>query len=108
MIGAARHKKKTTDDIPTFRRVSCPSCSKQRLLKQTNEDGTVSLPSQETVEVRGEERFLEVCEFCTIKYQKQDETFARENLKKLAKAIKVDNLPDDEDGESDHRDFSLN
>lgn len=110
MIGAAKHKKKTTKDIPTLKNVDCPSCGKHRLLKYANDDGTVTPASNETVEVRDTQRYLEVCEFCSIKYQREDEKFARDNLRKLAKALQADNLPEDgeDEGGSDHRDFSLN
>jgi hypothetical protein len=96
-------KHKVTKDIPTLKYVKCPACNKNRLTKYTNSDGTLTQPSQETVEVRGEERFLEVCQFCVIKYKRQDEKFAKDNLLKLAQAMKLD----DEQG-SDHKDFSLN
>lgn len=103
MIGAAKHNKNKV--IPTIRIVDCPACKKHRLGKYANEDGSVDVASEETVEVRGEERFLEVCEFCVARYKKQDEKFVRENLRKLAKAFQEKALPD---GESDHKDFSLN
>lgn len=103
MIGAKKHSKQS--DIPTIKMTTCPACNKDRLGQYVNEDGSVTPVNTETVEVRGQERFLEVCGFCMRKYQREDERFAKENLKRLAKAIHKDNVPD---GESDHRDFSLN
>lgn len=103
MIGAERHNKNKT--IPTLRLVGCPACNKPRLHKQVNEDGSIDLVSQETVEVREQERYLEVCEFCIARYKAEDERFVKANLKKLAKAFGDQQLPD---GETDHKDFSLN
>jgi len=91
--------------IPTIRLVNCPACNKQRLGKYANDDGSVDPASEETVEVRGGQRYLEACQFCVAKYQREDNRFVKENMKKLAEAMNQDNVPDDE---SDHRDFSLN
>ena len=91
-------------NIPTIKMVDCPACGKKRLGKYANEDGSVDNPSQATVEVRDNVRYLEVCPFCIAKYQKEDKRFVKENLRKLAQAIRS---KDDED-ETDHRDFSLN
>ena len=104
MIGAQKHKKNNV--IPTLTPVACPACGKPRLNKEINEDGSVDTVSQETVEVRGTERYLEACGFCIIRYQKEDEKFVQQNLKKLSKAFNDDGRSND--GESDHRDFSLN
>lgn len=100
---SARHNK--SNSIPTIRMITCPACNKPRLGKYVNDDGSVTPASQETVEVRGVHRHLEACSFCVAKYQEQDKRFVRDNLGKLSKAIKEDNVPD---GESDHNDFSLN
>ncbi len=100
---SARHN--NNNSIPTIRMITCPACNKDRLGKYVNEDGSVTPASQETVEVRGEQRYLEACGFCVAKYQEQDKRFVKQNLSKLSKAIKDDNVPD---GESDHKDFSLN
>ncbi len=100
---SARHN--NSSDIPTIRMITCPACSKNRLGKYVNDDGSVTPASQETVEVRGVQRYLEACSFCVAKYQEQDKKFVKENLSKLSKAFKEDNVPDDE---SDHKDFSLN
>ena len=104
MIGAAKHSrnKKT---IQTLKRVNCPDCGKQRLLKLVQEDGTVEAVSTEIVEVRDETRYLDVCEFCSAKYQKADERFVIENMKQLRKAMKESPAAE---GDSDHNDFSLN
>lgn len=103
MIGAAKHSKK--QDIPTINIVDCPACGKHRLRKYVNQDGSVDAPSQQTVEVRDEERYLEVCEPCIARYRRSDDKFVKENLKKLSKAFNESDLPE---GESDHKDFSLN
>ena len=103
MINAGRYKKNKT--IQTIRLVTCPACNKDRLSKYVNKDGNVDAVNQETVEVRDEMRFLDVCDFCVVKYRKADEKFVMENMRKLAKAMQ-DKQP--EGGESDHKDFSLN
>jgi len=103
MIGANNSNNKNS--IPTIRVITCPACNKNRLHKYANEDGTVTQASQETVEVRDGQRFLEACGPCVERYKKQDQQFVRDNLKKLSKAFKSDNIP--EDG-TDHKDFSLN
>jgi len=103
MIGAERYRKNKT--IPTIHLVTCPACKKDRLGKYVNADGSVDTVNEETVEVRDEARFLDVCGFCIERYRKADEKFVMENMRKLAKAFQ-DDKP--EDGESDHKDFSLN
>lgn len=97
MIGRQR----LNQNIPTLRYVECPACKKNRLLKP-EEDGTVQAVSNETVDVRGEERFLDACEFCIIKYEKADQKFVKENLEKIKKAVSVN-----PDNATDHKDFSL-
>jgi hypothetical protein len=86
--------------------IACPACNKKRLKKCANEDGTVSPADTTTVDVRGEERFLEVCEHCIAKYRKADERFVMNNMNKLSKAFTDPNKEPDTD--SDHKDFSLN
>ncbi len=103
MIGAERYRKNKV--IPTINFVTCPACKKDRLGKYINEDGSVDTPSEETVEVREEARFLEVCGLCVERYRRADEKFVMENMRKLAKAFQEETP---EDGESDHKDFSLN
>jgi len=103
MSDSNRHN--VNKDIPTIRLVNCPACNKRRLGKYANDDGSVDPVSEETVEVRGAQRYLEACQFCVAKYQRQDQQFVRANMKKLSQAMTKDNVPD---GESDHRDFSLN
>ena len=103
MTDAARHR--TREAIPTIRVVTCPACKKDRLNKYANKDSSVDAASEETVEVRDEIRFLEVCNFCVAKYRKADERFVMDNMNKLRKALQVDKPKDDE---SDHKDFSLN
>lgn len=90
--------------IPSFRYVACPDCKKHRLLKEIKEDGTNDQASQDSVDVRGETRFVDVCGPCVTKYEQRDKRFVMENLKKIQKAMKVDreNLKD-----TDHKDFSL-
>lgn len=104
MIGAQRHRKNRA--IPTINLITCPACEKDRLYKYVTKDGSVDAASQETVEVRDEIRFLEVCTFCVDRYRKADEKFVMENMRKLAKAMQEDKS--DDGGESDHKDFSLN
>lgn len=105
MNGAERYRKNRA--IPTINLITCPACDKDRLNKYVNEDGSVNAASEETVEVRDEKRFLEVCGFCVERYRKADEKFVMENMRKLAKAMQ-ESKSDDGDGESDHKDFSLN
>lgn len=97
--------KNSSEEIPTIRIVDCPACGKHRLRKYENADGTMSPVSEEAVDVREESRFLEVCGFCVIKYQKSDERFVMDNMDKLRKAMKATKMPDEE---TDHTDFSLN
>ncbi len=104
MIGYELHKKNKT--IPTIKTITCPACNKDRLTKYVNTDGSVTVASEETVEVREETRYLEVCRFCTIRYRKADDKFVMENMLKLSKALREDD--NDEDNKSDHKDFSLN
>jgi DNA-directed RNA polymerase subunit RPC12/RpoP len=99
MMGGRR----TAKTIPTLKYVDCPACNKKRLLKQVQEDGTVSAVSTETVEVREEQRHVDVCEFCVIRYQKADQRFVMENLRKIQKAVHVDR----DNVDSDHKDFQL-
>jgi len=101
MIGYAQYKK--NGDIPTIRTITCPACQKNRLGKYENDDGSVNPVNEETVEVRGETRNLEVCMPCINRYRRSDEKFVLENMRKLSKA-----LTESERKESDHRDFSLN
>lgn len=103
MTNPAQHKK--IDTIPTVRMVTCPACNKNRLGKYENSDGTIDAVNDITVDVRGEERYLEACSFCVIRYRKIDERFMIKNMHKLSQAIQS-NKP--KDGMSDHKDFSLN
>lgn len=103
MIGYEQHNKNET--IPTIKVITCPACNKNRLGKYANDDGSVDPAIEETVEVRGSERHLEVCQFCSDRYRKQDERFVFENMRKLAQAMKES---EGKDTGSDHKDFSLN
>ena len=103
MIGAAKHSKKKT--IPTIKFITCPACEKDRFSRYADKDGNFTPASEETVKVRDKDRYLEACDFCVARYKSEDEKFIRENLRKLSKAINVDSPPE---GESDHKDFSLN
>ncbi len=103
MTDPTQHKK--SNDILTIRMVTCPECNKNRLSKYENSDGTIDAVSDTTVDVRGEERYLEVCSFCVIKYSKIDERFMIKNMHKLSQAIQN---AKPKDGPSDHKDFSLN
>jgi len=90
--------------MPTIAVIKCPSCKKNRLKKYTNDDGTVTPADTTTVDVRGEERYLEVCQHCIAKYRKADEKFVMDNMSKLSKAFTAKEA----DTDSDHKDFSLN
>lgn len=103
MIGYERYKKNKI--IPTIKTITCPACNKNRLNKYANDDGSVDAASQETVEVREEVRYLEVCRFCVARYSKADNKFVMDNMHKLSKAFQESH---DDDKESDHKDFSLN
>lgn len=102
-MSATQHNK--NQSIPTIKIITCPACQKDRLHKYQNTDGSVDAVSEETVEVRGQNRYLEVCDFCTKRYRKADERFVMENMRKLTKALQDEKPKDDE---SDHKDFSLN
>ena len=101
MRGAQQHK---NNAIPTIRLVTCPACNKDRLGKYEETDGSIPPANTDIVTVRGEERYLEVCEFCIVRYQKADKQFVAHNMRKLARSLK-DTKPEDQ---SDHKDFSLN
>lgn len=103
MKGAARYKKNQT--IPTIRLVNCPACKKDRLGRYVNEDNTTPPVQTTTVEVRGEERYLDVCGFCAERYSQTDQKFVMDNMRKLAQAFKN---PTVDEESSDHKDFSLN
>lgn len=96
---------KNNKTIPTIRMVTCPACNKNRLGKYENSDGTMDAVSDITVDVRGQERYLEVCSFCVIKYRKIDEQFMIKNMHKLSQALQSE---EPKNGTSDHKDFSLN
>ena len=87
--------------IATLRQVTCPSCKKDRLLKEVGDDGAVVETSTQTVDVRGQSRFMDVCNFCISKYRQEDQRFMVKNLRKLKQAMRL--RKDD----SDHNDFSL-
>lgn len=106
MIGYQQHKKKK--EIPTIKVITCPACNKDRLSRYVNADGNIDLASEETVEVRGESRHLDVCATCVSRYRQEDEKFVLENYRKMVKAM-GEVKTDDVDGEqTDHKDFSLN
>lgn len=90
-------------NIPTLKYVQCPACSKNRLLVKVQDDGTLPEISTDTVEVRGEQRFVQVCQFCLVKHEKADRKFVMDNLKKLQKAVHADR----DNVDSDHEDFQL-
>lgn len=96
---------KNNKHVPTIVMIACPSCDKKKLTKYQNTDGTTDTARNVTINVRGEERYLEVCDTCDTKYKRTDENFVIENMRKLAKAMQASK---NKDGESDHKDFSLN
>ena len=106
MKGASQYSKQKK--IPTIKKVTCPACEKDRLGKYVNDDGSVSPVLMETVEVRGDERYLEVCDFCSNRYRQEDERYVLDNYRKMVKAMNAPKTDDAENKETDHKDFSLN
>jgi hypothetical protein len=104
MIGASQHKSKNTDTIPTIKLVICPACDRDRLCRYANDDGSVDVAATDSVEVRGNVRYLDVCGACVNKYRAEDEKFVMDNMHKLSKAF----ISGDTDEDTTHKDFSLN
>ena len=100
MIGGRRLRK----TIPTVKYVACPDCGKHRLPVKVNDDGTTPEVSSESYEVRGEARYENACEFCQNNYEKSDQRFLKDNLKKIQKSASMDR---EDLQDSDHNDFSL-
>jgi len=82
--------------------VKCPNCEKDRLGKYLGEDGQPYAVSNEKVDVRGKERFLDVCGPCAMRFREEDTRFVMANLKKIQEAMRVRR----EGGTSD-KDFSI-
>jgi len=97
-------QRKPTRAIPIIQYVTCPSCKKDRLPKPLDENGKVVSASKQTVDVRGETRYLDVCSFCVVRYRQLDERFVEKNMRKLSQAMKERDVSDKD---SDHTDFSL-
>jgi uncharacterized protein YbaR (Trm112 family) len=96
-----RESKRAKSTIPTIHLVVCPSCNKKRHTKYEDSEGKVLVVNTETITVRGEQRFIDVCANCSIKYQIKDQRFIIQNLKKLQNAAKSRN-----DGTTD-KDFTI-
>lgn len=88
--------------IPTIVLVDCPKCGKHRHSKYLGEDGKVLSVSNETADVRGETRLLDVCGVCNAHYRASDEKFIMSNLKKIQKAMRERRLNPTND-----KDFSI-
>jgi len=84
----AREALKAKSNIPTIVLVECPKCKQPRHTKYRNEDGTVESVVIDTVEVRGEARLVDICQFCSHQYRRLDQEFIMRNLKQLQKAMR--------------------
>jgi len=89
------------DPIPTIKLVKCPNCQKDRLGKYLGEDGQPFPVSSEKVDVRGKERFLDICGTCAMRFREEDTRFVMANLKKIQEAMRAR-----KDGTS-NKDFSI-
>ena len=72
---------------PTIKLVTCPSCKKDRLGKYLDDEGQPFPVSNEKVDVRGKERFLDVCGPCMTRFREEDTRFVMSNLKKIQDAM---------------------
>lgn len=106
MIGYEQHKK--NKEIPTIKVITCPACQKDRLSRYVKTDGSVDSASEETVEVRGESRHLDVCGMCVSQYRKEDEKFVLDNYRKMVQAMSEVKTDEVDGTQTDHKDFSLN
>lgn len=88
--------------VPTIALVNCPKCNKRRLGKYLGEDNKPFPVSNETIEVRGETRLVDVCGFCDLRYRESDRKFIMDNLKKIQKAMRERRLDP-----TSHKDFSI-
>jgi hypothetical protein len=92
-----RNAKKKANKIPTLKVVKCPACGKPRMKRYVKDDGTIDLPSDRTIDVRGEVRYVEACQFCLAKYQRRDEQYLKNNMERIAKAMQDRKNSDDEE-----------
>ena len=92
------------EPIPTIKLVKCPNCEKDRLGKYLGEDGQPFPVSNEKIDVRGKERFLDVCGHCAMRFREEDTRFVMANLKKIQEAMRV--RKDGPAGTTD-KDFSI-
>jgi hypothetical protein len=88
-------------NVPIIHLVDCPACNKRRHTKYQDDDGNVPTVSTETIVVRGETRFVDVCQYCVFKYRSTDERFIMSNLKKLQRAAA------NRDGTTSDKDFTI-
>jgi hypothetical protein len=95
---------KRKEPIPTIKLVNCPNCNKQRLGKYLADDGQPYPVSNEKQDVRGAERFLDVCGPCATKFRTEDTRFVMANLKKIQEAMRI--RKDGPAGTTD-KDFSI-
>ena len=89
------------EPIPTIKLVKCPNCEKNRLGKYLAEDGQPFPVSNEKVDIRGKERFIDVCGPCAMRFREEDTRFVMANLKKIQEAMRTRSA-----GTSD-KDFSI-
>ncbi len=89
------------EPIPTIKLVKCPNCEKDRLGKYLSDDGQPFPVSSEKVDIRGTERFLDVCGPCAMRFREEDTRFVMSNLKKIQEAMRARKI-----GTSD-KDFSI-
>lgn len=83
-------------NIPTLKSVKCPACDKPRIYRYVKEDGTIDQPSDKTINIRGEVRYVDVCKFCQAKYERKDEIYIRNNMKRVSKAMQDRTNSDEE------------
>lgn len=90
------------EPIPTIKLVKCPNCEKDRLGKYLGDDGQPFPVSNEKVDVRGNERFLDVCGHCAMRFREEDTRFVMANLRKIQEAMRSRKI-----GSSSDKDFSI-
>ncbi len=95
---------KRKEPILTIKLVNCPNCKKQRLGKYLADDGQPYPVSNDKQDVRGVERFLDVCGPCAAKFRAEDTRFVMANLKKIQEAMRI--RKDGPAGTTD-KDFSI-
>ncbi len=97
-----RKQREKKSNIPTIKLVACPKCNKSRLGKYLGEDGKPLPISLETVDVRGEKRLVDICQFCVERYRQEDQRFIMKNLQKIQTAMRNRKA-----GSTNEKDFSI-